>query len=69
MSSLKKLHELKATLFAVITSEKGGWGTGCFRSLGLKLGQCCVEVHYGTVWWDKFGPSFLRNCIKTNEKS
>ena len=68
-SSLKKLHELKATLFVAVTSEKRGWGTGCLWSLGLRLGQCCVEVHYGTAWCDKFGPSFLHNCIKGNERS
>ena len=36
----------------------------------LRLGQCCVELHYGIVLGGgEFWPSFLRNLIFTNERA
>ena len=29
------------------------------KSLRVRLGQCCVEVHYGIVLGDEFWPQFL----------
>ena len=37
--------------------------------LRLRLGLCCVEMHYGTVLEDDFLSSFRRNLLPANKRS